>query len=179
MRRFCWRHDFNIGERGDFSNEWVRCLITRLYHYCIAKGTILDSSLSSLLWRPAQLYFGEKESKPKNRRHYYSSWQLTYTFKTCTKHTKTHIAVFISAAVLSAAAKLRGLALCAFINFFATAGSTWVRTFRKLPKIKSYNFQFTTQNPVFESFNVILSLSVTKPDYYYYHFSCEHWILIR
>ena len=41
--------------------------------------------------------------EPKNRGHYYFSLQLTYTFKTRTKHTKTHTAAFISAAVLSAA----------------------------------------------------------------------------
>ena len=70
---------------------------------------------------------GREGGEPKNRGHYYSSLQLTYTFhyysslqltytfKMRTKHTKTHTAAFISAAVLSAATKLRRLTLCAFI----------------------------------------------------------------
>ena len=89
------------------------------------KKVYIPISLSSLLWRSTQLYLGE--GSQKNRGHYYSSLQLTYTFhyysslqltctfKTRTKHTKTHTAAFISAAVLSAATKLRRLALCAFI----------------------------------------------------------------
>ena len=68
---------------------------------------------------PALFGGGGRGRGAKNRGHYYSSLQLTYTFKTRTKDTKTHTAAFISAAILSAATKLRRLVLCAFIVIHA------------------------------------------------------------
>ena len=61
-------------------------------------------SLSSLLWRPTQLYLrrrGGEKGVSEKMRHCYSSLQLTYTFKTRTKRQKT--------------AKARTLCECAFI----------------------------------------------------------------
>ena len=54
-----------------------------------------------------------------NGARYYSSLQLTLTFKTHTKHAKMHemYKLFIFAAVLSAAAKLQRLAICIIYKF--------------------------------------------------------------
>ena len=52
-------------------------------------NTIL--SLNSLPWRPTQLYLREGRGEGwaiYKKRHYYSSLQLTYLFKTPTKHKK-------------------------------------------------------------------------------------------
>ena len=43
-------------------------------------------SLSSLLWRPTQLYLKGRGTGKEKLRHSYSSLQLKYTFKTRTKH---------------------------------------------------------------------------------------------
>ena len=71
----------------------------------------------SLLWFSPQFQLGGGGESTMG--HTYSSLQLTLTFKTHTKHAKMHemYKLFIFAAVLSAAAKLRRLAICIIYKF--------------------------------------------------------------
>ena len=76
-------------------------------------------SLSSLLWRPTQLYLRGEEEEPKNEGLLFQSTIdihiLSIPVHSWHTLSKRATAAFISAALLSAATKLRRLALCAFI----------------------------------------------------------------
>ena len=75
------------------------------------RGKLVVSELFTMKTRPVSVTWTMGFN---NETHYYSSLQLACSFKTHAKHTKTHekYKLVISAAVLSAATKLRWLALC-------------------------------------------------------------------
>ena len=106
-----WRWEVNNGAHLFQSTADIH-IQTRTKH---AEMHEMYKLFISLLWFSPQFQLGGGGESTMG--HTYSSLRLTLTIKTHTKHAKTHemYKLFIFAAVLSAAAKLRRLALCVYL----------------------------------------------------------------